>query len=72
MQINNSVTEVKLIIDDVTYIFREPRIVHLLHADHIDRCAAYPDFDLRIVPSDMPIVFRTVKREEYTEYEKIF
>lgn len=71
MLIHEPVKEVKLIIDDVTFIFTEPNFVYLMQPEMIGRHAMLPEFNLRVVPSVMPIIFRTVERDGYTEHEQL-
>ena len=69
--ITEPVKKVKLIADDVTFIFDNPRIVHLLtNGDHNGNASHYR-FDLEIETFDQPTVFRTVKKDGVIEYERL-
>ena len=69
--ITEPVKNVKLIVDDITFVFDNPRIVHLLtDGDHKSYVSLY-GFDLKIETLNEPTVFRTIKKDGITEYERL-
>ncbi len=69
--ITEPVKNVKLIVDDITFVFDNPRIVHLLtDGDHKSDVSHY-GFDLKIETFNEPTVFRTIKKDGITEYERL-
>lgn len=69
--ITEPVKKVKLIVDDVTFIFDNPRIVHLLTNGEHKSDVSFYEFDLRINTFDEPTAYRTIKIDGITEYEKL-
>lgn len=69
--IKEPVKKVQLIVDDVTFIFDNPRIVHLLTNGEHKSDVSFYEFDLRINTFDEPTAYRTIKIDGITEYEKL-
>lgn len=69
--ITEPVKKVKLIVDDVTFIFDNPRIVHLLTNGEHKSDVSFYELDLRINTFDEPTAYRTIKIDGITEYEKL-
>lgn len=69
--ITEPVKKVKLIVDDVTFIFDNPKIVHLLTNGEHKSDVSFYEFDLRINTFDEPTAYRTIKIDGITEYEKL-
>lgn len=69
--ITEPVKKVTLIVDDVTFIFDNPKIVHLLTDGEHKRDVSFYKFDLRIDTFEEPIAYRTVKKNGITEYERL-
>lgn len=69
--IREQVKKVKVIVDDVTFLFDDPKIVHLLNdSNHDYWCDPY-EFDLRITTLNKPTAYRTIKKDGTTEYERL-
>lgn len=71
MLITEPVKKVKLIVDDVTFIFDNPRIVNLLTNGEHKSDVSFYEFDLRINTFDEPTAYRTIKIDGITEYKKL-
>ena len=69
--ITEPVKKVKLIVDDVTFIFDNPKIVHLMKEGEHKSDVSFYKLDLRIDTFEEPTAYRTVKKNGITEYERL-
>lgn len=69
--IKEPVKKVTLIVDDVTFIFDNPRILQAMPNGNHTADVSFYETDLRIVTFDQPTVFRTIENDGVKEYERL-
>ena len=70
--IKEPVKKVTLIVDDVTFIFDNPRILLPMPSGIcMARDISFYETDLRIATFDPPTVFRTIEKDGVKEYERL-